>query len=483
MAVQPPQAPVAPASTPTPPAKKSGCAGCGVGCLGCAGVAVLIVLLVLGGGYYFLVQQAQAGVNAPATLVVFSPKVEVGKGSAPACGQPDTSSYRPAIPGEQLTAGTSVRTDQTGHAAIQYPDGSITRIAPDTTITVTAAQLNKNGTLQSAGITQRIGRTLSTVQRLVGGASFNVGGHAVSAQVRGTEFEVLVRPDCTNLIKVFDGTVKVSGKTTITLTAGQQVDADATGRLSAPRPIQPEPKDPFALASQCARAVSTGTTPGTVQTTTGDSLATGQTAQVDYSSPGGAVTVALCYPGSTMTLSVTDPGGVVHSTRNTRSPVTLSVGGPGGIYRATVRALDVPGGEAYVVSFASSSGCTPGDVDTGGVVRQTIGNDQLSQGLQQSGITLQVQGTSSTSAVIYYYSELGGMPVSWTIVFTAASPNLGFVLTQFTIRGVNLTTQVVSRVTSMTGQSVRAIPTDFIVDRVYSCEGPRGGMMVIEGHR
>jgi hypothetical protein len=483
MAVQPPPAPVAPASTPLPPAKKGGCAGCGGGCLGCLGVLVLVVLLVLGGGYYFFIVQAQAGVNAPATLVVISPKVEVGNGSAPACGQPDTSSYRPAIPGEQLSAGTSVRTDHTGHAAIQYPDGSVTRISPDSTVTVTAAQLNKNGTLQSAGITQRIGRTMSTVQHLVSGASFNVGGHSVSAAVRGTEFEVLVRLDCTNLIKVFDGSVKVTGKTTVTLSAGQQVDADATGKLAAPRPIQPEPKDPFALASQCARAVSTGTTPGTIQTTTGDSLATGQTAQVDYNSPGGAVTVALCYPGSTMLLSVTDPGGVVHSTRNSRSPVTLSVSGSPGVYRATVRAVDVPGGEAYVVSFASSAGCTPGEVDSGGVVRQTISNDQMSQGLQEAGITLQVQGTSPTSAVIYYYSNLGGMPISWTIVFTAASPNLGFVLTQFTIRGVNVTTQVMSRLTSMTGESVSAIPTDFTVDRVYSCDGPQGRVMVIEGHR
>jgi hypothetical protein len=38
-------------------------------------------------------------------------------------------------------------------------------------------------------------------------------------------------------------------------------------------------------------------------------------------------------------------------------------------------------------------------------------------------------------------------------------------------------------VTSVTGRSVSSIPTDYTVDRVYSCKGQAGVMMVIEGHR
>jgi thymidine phosphorylase len=116
-------------------------------------------------------------------------------------------------------------------------------------------------------------------------------------------------------------------------------------------------------------------------------------------------------------------------------------------------------------------------------VRETISNDQLAQALQQAGVTLQVQGISSSSARIVYYSDLGGLPISWTILFYAASPNLGFVLTQVSVRGLNVTTGVVSRLSSVTGDSVSSIPTDYTVDRVYSCKGPGGGMMVIEGHR
>jgi len=70
----------------------------------------------------------------------------------------------------------------------------------------------------------------------------------------------------------------------------------------------------------------------------------------------------------------------------------------------------------------------------------------------------------------------------WTVIFFAATPNLGLVLTQVTVRGINLTTQVASKLNSAIGQSL-SVPTDFTVDRVYSCKGSGGGVMVIEGHR
>jgi hypothetical protein len=53
-----------------------------------------------------------------------------------------------------------------------------------------------------------------------------------------------------------------------------------------------------------------------------------------------------------------------------------------------------------------------------------------------------------------------------------------------TVRGINVTTQVVSRLSSLGANSITSMPTGFIVDRVYSCNGPGGDdMMVIEGHR
>jgi hypothetical protein len=475
MAVLPPPPPPPVTTQAAPPPVKTGRSCLGCGCGGCLLAIVLVVLLVAGGGYYFLVVQAQAAVPSPAALLIITTPVDVDTGG---------SGFHPGRPGEKLEAGNSVRTGEGGHAAIQFPDGSYVRMAPSTIVTVTAAQLSHDGNLQSASLAQKIGRTFTNVQHLVSGASFQVGGHSVSAQVRGTQFEVLVRADSTNLIKVFDGTVKVSGTTSATLTAGQQIDADANGRLSNQRAIQPEPQDPYGQSSQCARAVSTGTNAGTVQTTTGDNLVTGGTAEVDYHSPGGTISVALCYPGSLMTVTVTDPNGAKHTSRNGSPPVQFNFSGPPGLYKAIVRGVDLPReGEPFTLSFATNTPCGGPAVDTGGFVRQTISNDQIAQALQQSGVTLQVQGTSSNSARIYYYSDVAKVSLSWTILFYSATPNLGFVLTQVTVRGINVTTGVVSRLSSVTGDSVTSIPQDFSVDRVYSCRGPGGGVMVIEGHR
>jgi len=442
--VQP--APAAVQTTLPPPAKTGrSCFGCGCG--GCLISIVLVVLLVVGGGYYFLVAQASAAINSPAALIVVTTPVDVDTNNS--------AGFHPGLPGQELTAGNIVRTGDGGHAAIQFPDGSFVRMAPATTVTLTSAQLAKDGTLQSASLVQKVGRTFTNVQHLVSGASFQVGGHSVSAAVRGTQFEVLVRPDNTNLIKVFDGTVKVSGK------------------LSGQGPIKPEAQDPYALEAQCARAVSTGTNAGTVQTSTGDSLATGQTETVEYNSPGGVLSIALCYPGSLMSVTLIDPSGASHGTRQGAPPVQFNVNGPPGRYRAVIRAISAPGGEPYAVAFASNAGCSGEKVDTGTFVRETLSNDQISKGLQQAGVTLQVQGTSNNSARLYYYSDLGGVPISWTLVFYAASPNLGV---------VNITTQLASRLPAGISQSL-SVPTDYTVDRVYSCKGPAGGVMVIEGHR
>lgn len=477
MAIQPPPAPTIPQQAPPPTVpKQRGCfgRGCGCGCGGCLVAVVLAGLLVLGSGYYFFVVQAQASVSAPAALTVINQPVDVDG--------------NPGIAGQALNPGSTVHTGEGGHAAIQFPDGSFVRMSPDTSVTLTAARLQNNGNLQEASVVQKIGRTFTSVQHLVGGATFQVGGHSVSAQVRGTEFEVLVRGNGTNLIKVFEGTVTVTGTTTIKLTAGQQVDVDASGRLSSQRAIQPDPQDPYPLTAQCSTAASSGNTAGTMQSSSGESLTKGNSAESDYNSPGGNLTLAFCYPGSLMSVTVTDPAGTTYTRRGTAPIVIKIANGPAGVYKALVTAIDVPvAGEAYSLTFATDASCSAGNIGTGTVVRWTMSNSEIASTLAQSGstgITLRVQGTSPTSARIEYYSNVGGMPISWTIVFYSASPNLGAVVTKVAVRGINVTTRVTSSLSTVAGSSTSSIPAGFIVDRVYSCKDPKGdGLVVVEGHR
>lgn len=480
MAIQPPPAPASPATqpaTPPPTAQKRGCFGrsCGCGCGGCLLVFVLALLLAAGGGWWFFVVQASAAVTAPATLVVFN--------------QPVTVNGHPSIPGEALNANDDVKTEATGHAAIQFPDGSYVRMSPSTEVRITSVQLQKTGNLQTAEVLQKAGRTLVNVQHLATGATLIIDGHSVSAQVRGTQFELLVRANNTNLIKVFIGAVAVSGGgRTVTANAGQEIDAAANGTLSAPRPIRRDPLDPYPLIAQCTNAVSGGTAEGTQQVSTGDPITTGAAPEVDYDSPGGTLSVALCYPGSVMTLSVFTPDGAEHVLRGGASQVTGHIDGPAGRYRAVVHAVDVTTPEAYVVAFATNARCAAGSSDSGGAtVRETLSNSQISTALANAGsqgVTLQIQGTSPTSAHLVYYSNVAGESLSWTIDFYAATPGLGAVITQVTVRGISVTTMVVSRLSSFGGNSITAIPSDFVVDRVYSCAAATGdNVMVVEGHR
>lgn len=464
------------------PAKARGRGCCGLGCGGCLIAILLVVALIGGGGYYFFVSQAQAGVPAPAALIVFSDKVQVGK---------NDSGYITATSGQSLSAGSSVSTDKTGRAAIQFPDGSLVRMASNTRVTVTDAQLNKDGSLKQATVTDLVGRVFSSVQHLSSGANFTVKGHSVSAEVRGTKYEVIVNGDNSNLIKVFDGTVNVHGSNSQSVGAGQQVSVTSDGNVNPPQPIQPDPKDPFALAAQSEAAAAKGPSgannnPGTFQTTGSESLAQGATSDpTTYSSPGGNVTAALAYPGSLMALHVIDPAGQVHDAQGP-PPIKLFIAGPPGVYKATVTGIQLPTPEAYSLTFASDATCSSSKVDSGGVVRQTLSNSELAKALSvsgTSGVSIRIEGTSPASARLTYSSNIGGVAISWTIDFYAATPNLGAVLTQIVVQGVNVTTQVTSQLSQATGQSVTSIPADFTVDRVYSCNGSDGGMMIIEGHR
>src|SRR6202163_2125452 len=171
MAAQPPPAVPQQAAPPTAP-RKGGCFG--GGCGGCLLAIVLAVVLLGAPGYYFFVVQPQAAIAAPAALVVINQPVDVNG--------------NPGIAGEALNPNDTVHTGAGGHAAIQFPDGSYVRMSPDTQVTLTSAQLQKNGNLQSASVAQRIGRTFSSVEHLASGASFQGAGHSVSAQVRGTQF-------------------------------------------------------------------------------------------------------------------------------------------------------------------------------------------------------------------------------------------------------------------------------------------------------
>jgi hypothetical protein len=53
-----------------------------------------------------------------------------------------------------------------------------------------------------------------------------------------------------------------------------------------------------------------------------------------------------------------------------------------------------------------------------------------------------------------------------------------------TVQGINVTTQLITTLSSFGNVSLSSIPSGYSVDRVYSCTAPDGDtLMVVEGHR
>jgi len=128
--------------------------------------------VIIGGGIFWLNRSAQASVNVSATLSVYQPETAVARSGG---------TYTTSANGTQVQAGDSVKTDTKGRASIGLPDGTLTRLASQTEITLNAAHFTKSGTLNDAKLTEKIGRTLTSVQHLVSGALFQVSGQSAVA--------------------------------------------------------------------------------------------------------------------------------------------------------------------------------------------------------------------------------------------------------------------------------------------------------------
>src|ERR1043166_8193853 len=260
-------------------------------------VALAIVILPVAGALVWLNVAAQASVNASALLTVYQPAASISHGGG---------AFNNAITGTVVEPGDTVKTDGKGRASITLPDGTVTRMAKDTTFTVDAAHFNKTGTLHDVTLVQQAGRTFTNVQHLVSGSSFNVKGKSATASVRGTKFEVYIKPDGTMVVKLYEGTMTITtSQGSVTFSAPQQVSIDDAGNITPPGPIQPDPNAPFGPEVQAINAVTGNTTPGTDQYYVGPPLHDGESQSFTYAYAGGSLLKAsLGYPGSSMKLTV-----------------------------------------------------------------------------------------------------------------------------------------------------------------------------------
>src|ERR1700674_981955 len=117
-------------------------------------IVLVVIVLIVGGALYWLNSSAQAATNAVATLTVFQPSVSVSRNGG---------AFLNSSSGTVVQAGDGVKTDTKGRGAIQLPDGTLSRLASDTQITLTSAHFSKSGNLQDVSINEKVGRTLTNV--------------------------------------------------------------------------------------------------------------------------------------------------------------------------------------------------------------------------------------------------------------------------------------------------------------------------------
>jgi len=439
-------------------------------------IALLILAVIVGGGIFWINLSAQAAVNVSATLIVYQPTASVKRGGG---------DYTSAVTGAQIQAGDAVKTDTKGRASIQLPDGTLTRLASETEITLDAAHFSKNGTLHDAKITQKVGRTLTSVQHLVTGATFQVAGQSAVASVRGTKFEVFIKPDGTMIVKLFDGDLFFKGKNEVHLHSVEQATADPQGNVGPAGPIQPDPDDPFGPALAASAAVTAGTTLGTEQDFIGAPLHNGEQQQYTYSYAGGGLLKAsLGYPGSAMQLKVQAPDGQIY-TGSGPSPIVVIVNSaPAGIYRLYVIGVSGLGtvGEEPFLAVAAVEPCVSSDIDQNRAVRRSYTAQELATAVQVSGLSnlsVTIAPNSPTGAIVTGTGTYNG--VSWTgsVLLIAHSGVLDIIATGGTVFGVNVPAQqIVSQIGSAIGQNPSSLNPGFVVDRLFACDS----VVMIDGH-
>jgi hypothetical protein len=440
-------------------------------------IALVIVVLIFGGALVWLNKAAQAAVSANAILTVYQPDASVSHGS--------NGSFSSANTGAVVQAGDVVKTDTKGRAALTLPDGTITRLASDTTVTLDAAHFAKDGNLHDVKLTQQVGRTFTNVHRLVSGATFQVVGKSATATVRGTKFEVYIKTDGSMLVKLFEGELDFeTSKGKVHLVAPQQIAIDANGVITGPGPIVPDPTDPFGPAMAASDAVSLNTTPGTEQDYIGKPLHNGEEQRFTYSYAGGSrVKAALGYPGSLMKLTVQGPDGQKYPLTGP-SPIVVTVNNaPAGIYTIIVNGVSGLGtlGEEPYVAVASVETCASADVDGNGAVHRGYTAQDLMQVVQVSGLSnlkLTLGADSTAGAIISGSGTYNGVGWNGAVVLVAHNGSLDITPVGGNVFGLSVPAQqIVQQVAAAIGQNPSNVRPGFVVDRLFTCKS----VLIVDG--
>lgn len=185
-------------------------------------LGVLIGAVAILGGTFYLINNSKNQLpvepqTAPVVIQVIKSGVFIlddnGKGT-------------PIISGTSLKAGTTITTDTSGEAELEFPSGSVARVDHQTTLTLTDHFFDENSGTSETSLFLKLGRVWSRVAKLATPASsWEVKTSNIVAAVRGTAFNVgftkdkksriLVDKDSVSLKALNSDTKEVLGETIV----------------------------------------------------------------------------------------------------------------------------------------------------------------------------------------------------------------------------------------------------------------------------
>ncbi len=152
--------------------------------------------------------------GAPPTLAASTARLEDVQGQVETRGS-STATWTAVQEGQPLTAGTQIRTGETGSVTLTVSGVSQTRLASSTELSIDTLILPQGDNLKSqTGLTLVTGRTWSRIVRLLElDSSYTIKTDDVVATVRGTTFETGRSPQGESWLAVYEGTVSAKDHT------------------------------------------------------------------------------------------------------------------------------------------------------------------------------------------------------------------------------------------------------------------------------
>ena len=149
-------------------------------------------------------------------------------------------SSQAATPQSRVEVGDVLRTGRDGHASLRYPDGSVTRLFPDSVLAVEELEMLGASAQLVARLDLRQGRSESVVRpgSVVRRSDVQVSTPFSTTSVRGTHFRVAVMPEeQTAATGVLEGSVQVaaSARRSLPVGTGQGVVVGDAGALQRKR--------------------------------------------------------------------------------------------------------------------------------------------------------------------------------------------------------------------------------------------------------